>query len=114
MFIGEISSLDFVRKPATHTVHYDESAREWLKQWTPRGNLKLALAPTYDNLLQQLFEQEITPLFQTVSKNRLMGYKAEDFVFTVRHSEFEVGNTFWLPLYTYCYRYSCASGEKIS
>lgn len=113
MFIAEIKSLTFIKNDEKHTVAYDRNATEWLTQWTPRGNFKMSIASTFEEAKQKLFEMEIKPLFKTVSANRMMGYKAEDFYFMISHNEFKIGCNFWPPNGSFCDKYSCATGDKI-
>jgi hypothetical protein len=103
MFFAEITNLEFVGNTSLRSYDYVQGAKEWLTQWTCRGNYKMTFAETYNeavtNLRNQLLEH-----FKKTESNRMLGYKAEDFVFEVAHSE-SSDNLFSLPYTSFCRKY---------
>jgi hypothetical protein len=112
MFVAEIGQLEFIGNTSKLPYDYVEGAKEWLSQWTCKGNFKLTIAKNHKQAVENL-RQQLVAEFNKIESNRMLGYKAEDFVFTVIHSETEGDdNLFWNPNGSFCIKYPIITDKQ--
>jgi hypothetical protein len=113
MFIAEIEKLVFIGNTSKLPHNYVERAKEWLSQFTCKNNFKLTVAETHKEAVKNLRNQ-LAKEFIKIESNRMLGYKASDFAFTVVHSETEgEDNLFWSGTGTFCLEYPIIIDEEI-